>query len=108
MREHWAKKAKRAASHRSVARLAVGAALRARGVHGTAFWPIRVTLTRVASRCLDPGNCEGSFKHVQDGTADALGVDDGDRAKVSWVYNQRKAPPKTYAVEILIEWMALP
>ena len=95
-REHWAKKAKRAKGHRSV----VAWALSSRGVKGLLGRPLSVTLTRIAPRGLDADNLAGSFKHVQDGVADALGIDD---RHIVWVYEQRKGKPKEYAVEIRIE-----
>ena len=40
--------------------------------------PVTVTLTRLGGRKLDPDNLANSFKHVQDGVAAWLGIDDGD------------------------------
>lgn len=50
--------------------------------------PVHVRLCRVAGAELDPGNLEGSFKHVQDAIARWLGVDDGDGERVRWTYAQ--------------------
>jgi hypothetical protein len=63
--------------------------------------PYVVTLTRFGKGTMDPGNYEASFKHVQDEVARCLEVDDGDAARVRWVYGpQVKA--KFYAVRIHI------
>ena len=65
--------------------------------------PCRVTLTRVGAGRLDPHDgLPSACKYIVDGIAEALGVDDGGPA-VSWSYEQRKAPPKTYAVDVRIE-----
>lgn len=65
-------------------------------------YPVIVTITRIAPRELDDDNLAGSQKHVRDGIADALGVDDRD-PRVTWRYAQRKGAPKAYAVEVTIE-----
>ncbi len=99
-REHWAKKAKRAKEQRSLAKWSIGwhAFDFVGGDTSTAYI---VRLTRVAPRKLDPGNFQGCFKHVQDGVADWLGIDDGD-PRIEWVYQQEQKP-KTYACRIVIE-----
>lgn len=61
-----------------------------------------VTLTRIAPRALDSDNLAGSQKHVRDGIADTLGIDDRD-PRVEWRYAQRRGKPREYAVEVLIE-----
>ena len=45
--------------------------------------------TAIAPRKFDDGAVEGSCKAVQDGIADALGIDDGDD-RLEWRYDQRK------------------
>lgn len=95
-REHWAVKAKRAQEQRFAARSILCS--RRPPEKESAY---RVTLTRVGPRRLDPGNFQGCFKHVQDGVADWLGIDDGD-PRIEWVYQQEQKP-KTYAVRIVIE-----
>jgi hypothetical protein len=98
LREHWSKRAKRAAEHRALTRMALAGPLRAR----PCVLPVRVTLTRVAPRELDSDNAQGACKSVRDGCADALGVDDRTPL-VEWVYRQRKGRPREYGVEISIE-----
>jgi len=50
---------------------------------------LTVTITRIAPRELDDDNLAGSAKHVRDGIADALGIDDGDK-RIQWRYEQAK------------------
>ena len=95
-REHWSKRARRAAEHRGVTHMALTARLR-----GIAL-PVVVTLTRIAPRALDGDNLQASCKNVRDGVADALGVDDRTPL-VTWVYLQRRGKPREYGVEITIE-----
>ena len=64
--------------------------------------PYLVTITRVAPRKLDTGNLAASLKAVQDGTADALAINDGDEDAATWRYEQRKGGRGEYAVEIEI------
>lgn len=49
-------------------------------------------VTRIGPRRIkdDHDNLCAAAKHVVDGVADALGVDDGDRSKVSWTYAQER------------------
>ena len=114
-REHWAAKAKRAKEQRGVAAMLVRRAYNASGarkpdasgaltLRGKAVLsePVTITLTRIAPRKLDSGNLEASFKAVQDGVADALGIDDGDE-RLTWVYGQLKGDPKEYEVWVDVE-----
>ena len=90
-REHWPVKARRAKEERLVAFLRCPN-------HPV---PCTVTLTRIAPRELDGDNLQASFKHVRDGIADRLKVDDRDK-RVTWLYGQRKGKPREYAVEVEI------
>ncbi len=100
-REHWSKRAARAAEHRAIARMALTGPLRAAKMK----LPVRVTLTRVAPRALDPGdNLPASMKGLRDGIADALGVDDRTPL-VTWSYDQRRGKPREYGVEVAVEPM---
>lgn len=105
LREHWATRAKRAKDHRETARLMTRLhtlyAPIAEFIVGGA--PLRVTLTRIAPRELDSDdNLNASAKHVRDGIADALGIDDRD-PRVKWLYAQRKGKPREYACHVRIE-----
>lgn len=91
-REHWTVRKRRAADHRLATKVAW-----AQMVHGSRLegrvvdFPLEVVLTRVASRELDDDNLRGALKHVRDGLAELLGVDDRD-PRVRWQYAQEKAP----------------
>lgn len=90
LREHWAKRAKRAKEHR-LAALAVPKQV----------LPCTVTITRVAPRALDDDNLQGGCKALRDGIADRLGVKDNDD-RVVWRYSQEKGKPKEYAVRVTL------
>lgn len=96
-REHWAIRQKRKKAQQRVVYLT----WLAEGV--SVEPPVVVTLTRVGVRKLDPDNLAGSFKHAQDAIARMIGVDDGDEAKVRWVYQQRKGLPKEYGLVVKLE-----
>lgn len=99
---HWRERARRAKEQRTAAYWAVHVTNFAR-LHGGLFIdPLTVTITRVAPRALDDDNLASSQKHVRDGIADALCIDDRD-PRVSWRYAQRRGEPKQYAVEVSIE-----
>lgn len=83
-RGHWALRASRAKTQRSVTTMAVRPALPAVAL------PCVVTIARLAPRRLDDDNLRGALKAVRDGVADALGVDDRD-PRVEWRYDQRKS-----------------
>lgn len=88
--EAWQARSRRAKQQRSL----VGLCLRASGVAGMmGDAPLDVTFVRVApSRGLDPGdNLPSSQKHVRDGVADVLGINDND-PRVTWHYAQRTGP----------------
>lgn len=89
VREHWASRAKRAKAHRAACLLVPPHPL-----------PCVVTLTRLGPRALDSDNLAISGKHVRDGIADRLKVNDND-PRVDWRYAQEKC--KTYGVRVEIE-----
>ena len=98
-REHWRKRAARAAEHRALARMLCTGPVRAARL----ALPLQVTLTRVAPRALDAGdNLPASLKATRDGIADALGVDDRTPL-VAWTYRQERGKPREYGVRIEIE-----
>jgi len=69
--------------------------------------PAVVTLTRVSAGHLDAHDgLPSCLKFVVDGIAEALGIDDGGPF-VQWRYSQRKGPPKTHAVQVMIERIRL-
>lgn len=100
----WRDRYERSTIHRSTARNILLPMLRlsplfdriGEGAH------LVVTITRVAPRELDDDNLVGSAKHVRDGVADALGINDRD-PRVKWCYAQRKGFPKSYSCDVCIE-----
>lgn len=101
---HWRPKAARAAHQRSVTVLAtmpLVAKVR-RQLEKGAISAVTVTLTRISPLELDDDNLSSAFKHVRDGVADALGIDDRDR-RVRWLYAQRKGAVRERAVHLEVE-----
>lgn len=84
-------------------RLEVRAALARRQLKATDLEPILVTLTRVSAGQTDDDGNIGALKHVQDGVARELGIDDGDTARLRFAYRQERGDRGHYAVTILIE-----
>lgn len=64
-------------------------------------FPVVVRLTRVGPKALDDDNLANGFKAVRDGIAAALGVDDGDVAKIRFEYDQYAV--RKHAYEVWIE-----
>lgn len=99
-KEHWRTKARRAKGQRDASGLTIAAELHQCGLRdGKSRLPLTVLLTRLAPGTLDDDNNVSAAKHVRDGVADALGIDDRD-PRVTWLYAQEKA--KGYAVRITI------
>ena len=95
-REHWATKARRAKRER-------GLILRALASSGVCAprGPWSVEITRIAPRRMDSDGATIAAKHLRDGVADWLGVDDGDDV-VTFAVDQRKGEPREYAVRVVI------
>lgn len=83
LREHWAKRAKRAKAHRKAALVIDKHPL-----------PCVVTIIRCGSRPMDSDNLAISAKHIRDGIADRLGVDDAD-PRIEWRYDQESGDNET-------------
>ncbi len=67
----------------------------------TCAGPYAVKITRLAPRFLDSDdNLNISAKHIRDGIADALGVNDGDKTKINFSYEQEKSELYGVRVEI--------
>lgn len=88
LRECWQAKARRTHMQRGQARLFCG-------LFG-AWWkrfgvtPCTIQLTRGSpSEGLDSDNIRAALKHVRDGVADAMGIDDRD-PRVTWTYLQQR------------------
>ena len=99
-REHWAPKARRAADQRGLAKREVLKRITPDLKKFFKSAKFFVHLVRIGPKKLDRGNYECSFKAVQDGIAQAIGVDDGDESRVIWTYDQCK--DHGYAVHISI------
>lgn len=97
--EHWRKRQKRAKEQRGLTAMMCRAKLTRPTIRVNGE-PIRIRLTRVAPRKLDQGNYQGSLKHVQDGVADWLGIDDRRDDLVRYEYDQKRGQPREYAVMV--------
>ena len=62
--------------------------------------PWLITITRQGKRKLDDDNLASSAKHIRDGVADALGIDDGD-PRLHWKYLQEHPLPYGAHVEMI-------
>jgi hypothetical protein len=97
-REHW-----RVVSKRSKSELAItGMMLRTECGSVPPQLPVVVTITRVGPGKMDDDNLASAAKHVRDGVAKWMGVDDGD-ARYTWRYAQRSDGRGVYAVEVVID-----
>lgn len=90
--EHWRSRQKRAKAQRGLTALLCRAHLTKPPI------PCRIKLTRIAPRKLDQGNYPGSLKHVQDGVADWIGIDDRHDHLVTYEYDQKRGQASEYAV----------
>ena len=86
-REHWRAKAKRIKGERALTALTCGQTLR--GLRGLPI--VSVTFTRHSTGLLDEGdNLPNAVKAVRDEVAALLGVDDGPKGGVKWLYAQAR------------------
>lgn len=90
-REHWAVRARRAKKERGE----VGLFVRRWNLAP----PCTVTLTRLSTAQMDGDGLQAALKHVRDGVADAIGVDDAD-PRITWQYRQEKAKRGHHGVRI--------
>lgn len=99
--DHWTKKRKRNKRNQAL----LGYMLNS--VQKPPYFPVKVTLTRIAPRNLDNDNLAYSFKNLRDFISDWLlpgrapGRADSD-ARLSFCYDQQKGEPKEYAVLITL------
>lgn len=101
-RGHWAKGYKQTGDQRATVAMAMRAHANAGGLR--VVLPAVVKLTRCAPRMLDRGdNLAMSCKHVRDGIADWLGVNDRDHLAVRYEYEQERS--RTYGVRIEVSPM---
>lgn len=97
-RQHWTEKNKRKIDQSLEILAAYHNAARGKSVQ----LPVVVTLRRVGPKALDSDNLANGFKACQDQIARMLKIDDGDRTKVRWVYEQRAIGKREYSVEVEI------
>lgn len=90
-RGHWGIRHRRAQAHRKATIVIPRYPL-----------PCIVTLTRIAPNALDDDGLVISAKHVRDGIAKRLGVDDASPL-VQWRYRQERGTTKQYGVRVQIE-----
>ena len=98
-RDHWTVRAKRSRDNRAVARVMFAKARFESTGQIYLGCDAVVTLIRISPRELDDDNLRGALKHVRDGVADRLGIDDRD-PRVEWRYAQRKGKQKAVEVEL--------
>jgi hypothetical protein len=99
--EHWRKRQTRAKVQRATAQH-----IAAFELQGTGYTlldlplPAVVTMTRISPRFLDSDNLQGSLKHVRDGLADWLRVDDKRADVVAYECEQERGSPPGVRVEL--------
>lgn len=105
VREHWAKKNRRANGSKSKKNPTLGQRPTVRLVLQSKATkpalPCVIRLVRIAPRKLDQGNIAAALKHVQDGCADWIGIDDRRDDLVKYEYMQEQKT-KTYGLRIEI------
>lgn len=62
---------------------------------------LTITITRRGGRRMDDDGLTISAKHVRDGIADWLGIDDGDK-RLTWIVKQDKAPRGKHWVDVVV------
>jgi hypothetical protein len=95
-REHHMARHRRAVVQRSAAKLALYKACKLIDFVGE---PVTITITRRGGRRMDDDGLTASAKHVRDGVADWLGIDDGD-PRLTWVVKQDGAPRGKHWVDV--------
>ena len=101
-REHWAVRANRAKAQRAQAALALRASAIGRPLAlQIAGGGLTITITRRGGRRMDDDGLTISAKHVRDGIADWLGIDDGDK-RLTWIVRQDKAPRGQHWVDVVV------
>ena len=93
-RSHWAARAARAQKQRHAAKVIAQAS----GVHLMAL-PLEVVIVRRGPGTLDSDNLVASAKHVRDGIADALKINDNS-PRVTWTVRQERARGWSVRVEV--------
>jgi hypothetical protein len=106
VREHWTKRNRRANGSKSKKKPTVGQRQLVRMMLDLnakkPLIPCLIRLVRIAPRKLDQGNIAAALKHVQDGCADWIGIDDRLDTLVKYEYAQDKGDPEEYALRVEI------
>ena len=100
MSEHWAVKATRTRNERAIARIYYNNHIFTKPPE---TGPIEITLKRLGNRRFDSGNLGHAFKAIQDGIADAMGINDGNQ-RLRWKYEQEQVPKGQEEIIVLIEF----
>ena len=102
--EHWRGRQARARRQRGGTKLRLLLALprRVREVERAA-----AHFVRFGPGKLDGDNLQSAIKHIRDGVADAVGLDDGDE-RWTWTYEQERAPKWGVRIELSIAEVAGP
>lgn len=96
-RQHWRPVAKRAKAQRAAS---AAASMSAFAVQGRPELPCVVSMTRISRGELDDDAVPGSLKHIRDGIADVIGVDDRKREIVRYECHQERGKAPSVRVEI--------
>jgi len=96
--QHWGKLAGIAKKQRTLAAIATSNQIVAGKIKSGSKYSVE--LTRFGKKKLDDDNIVGSLKHIRDGIADALGVNDGSD-KIKFIYSQKQS--NIYCLNISIE-----
>jgi crossover junction endodeoxyribonuclease RusA len=100
---HWSELRRRAKTQRKGACVATWAAAGVQRLRGGECATVTITRLSSTGRKLDTDNLAGSAKHIRDGIADALGVDDGSD-RYTWRYGQEAHPIRgAWGVRVTIE-----
>ena len=101
VREHWRVRAARTKDQRFAAKQKTKEHVPVHRVLMAAIDGAKITITRFGpgNRKLDFSGLANSCKAVQDGIADALCMDDGDK-RLTWIYRQERGP---YGCRVEIE-----
>lgn len=102
--EHWSARMRRKHEQQLEMTVALHNTLLGRTVRT----PCVVKLTRIGPKLLDKDNLAGAFKFVQDAIASKMKVDDGDRSKIDWQYDQVAIGEHRYNVKVQIECTVSP
>ena len=98
--EHWRKRWRRAKYQRDTVHQYL---VFLRQQRFKVWLPLTVTMIRVAPRQLDDiDNLSSAMKHIRDGIADFLEIDDRTPL-VQWHYAQTRGRPKYYGIRIILQ-----